>query len=114
MKPHFIAPSPVINLILSLTASIGMNAAQPTSVRTVPARSIPTPTTVSPELQKVISPAWNGNNSTVPRTNEQWKALVRRTNENSKKSLDSMRKQFHVDAEGSPHKTCADERTLCR
>jgi hypothetical protein len=38
----------------------GISVAQTATERSIPARVIPTPTTVSPELRKVIAPAWQG------------------------------------------------------
>ena len=46
------------------------------AAREVPARTLPVPTTVSPEMQKIIgasiSPAWQD----FPKTAEEWKAQV--------------------------------------
>jgi epsilon-lactone hydrolase len=86
-------------LAISLTAWAPMVAAQTDQMRTLPARTIPTPTTVSPEMQKVISPAWTGSNSAVSLTNKQWKATIQQTNEIEEKSADSLKKQFNVTVE---------------
>ena len=97
MKPSLVALRlTAVRMALSFAVLTGMSALQSGSVRTIPARTIPTPTTVSPEMQKAISQAWKGSASTVTLTNEQWKELARRTNENVEKSLPSMREQLHV------------------
>ena len=85
-------------LAISLTAWAPMVAAQTDQMRTLPARTIPTPTTVSPKMQKVIS-AWTGSNSAVSLTNKQWKATIQQTNEIEEKSADSLKKQFNVTVE---------------
>jgi acetyl esterase/lipase len=81
---------------LSLCLVTGITTAQTAAERSIPARTIPTPTTVSPELQKVIAPAWRGSASAPKLTNEQWKALVKQADEAGAKSVESMKKQFHV------------------
>jgi monoterpene epsilon-lactone hydrolase len=81
---------------LCCVALLGIGAAQTESERSIPARVIPTPTTVSPELQKVIAPAWRGSTSTTKLTNEQWKAMARQADEEEAKMIDSMKSQFHA------------------
>src|ERR1700733_1482916 len=54
---------------------------QTTPLRNIPARTLPTPTTVSPELQKEIAPAWNSTTNTAPITTQQWKAMIQKDNE---------------------------------
>lgn len=70
--------------------------AQTTPVRTIPARTLPTPTTVSPEMQKIIAPAWDGNTAVVTRTSEQWKAIIKQTDEPEAKEAESLARQLHV------------------
>ena len=55
-------------------------AAQPGSPasREVPARTIPVPDTVSPQMQAVIARPLNSRLSVVPKTPEEWKAVVER------------------------------------
>ncbi len=74
----------------------GIGSAQTAPARSVPARALPTPTTVSPELQKVIAAAWQGSANAPKLTNEQWKAMAKQADEEETKTLDSMKSQFHV------------------
>src|ERR1700704_2754451 len=64
--------------------------------RIVPARTIPVPSTVSPELEKVIAPAWSGNKSPMTLTSDEWKALQKRTDEGRAKTLQPVKQKFHV------------------
>lgn len=96
MKMCWIVTRPVAAcLALSSIVLTGVAVAQ-TAERSIPARTIPTPATVSPELQKAIAPAWQGSTSAPKLTNEQWKALAKRADEGQQKSLESMRAKFHV------------------
>lgn len=64
--------------------------------RTIPARTIPVPTTVSPEMQKLIAPAWSGSRSPMTLTSDQWKALQKQNDEASAKALQLVKQKFHV------------------
>lgn len=64
--------------------------------RTIPARTIPVPTTVSPELQKLIAPAWSGSKSPMKLTNDEWKALQKRTDEGRAKALEPAKQKLRV------------------
>ena len=44
--------------------------------REVPARMLPVPTTVSPQMQKIIGTPINPNWKVIPQTPEEWKAQV--------------------------------------
>jgi epsilon-lactone hydrolase len=70
----------------------GMSYAQ-NSQRALPARTIAVPTTVSPELQKAISPACDMPRPAAPRTNEEWKAFARKRDGTSS---DQLQNKFHV------------------
>jgi monoterpene epsilon-lactone hydrolase len=74
-------------------------AAQATAVRTVPTRTLPVPTTVSPEMQKHIAEAWDGSTATVTRTPEQWKADQKKVNEPEAKEAEVLKGQLHVSVE---------------
>ena len=73
--------------------------AQQRAERTIPARTIPVPTTVSPELQKLIAPAWSGSKSPMLLTSDEWKALQKRTDEGRAKALGAVKQKFHVTVE---------------
>jgi epsilon-lactone hydrolase len=74
-------------------------AAQATAVRTVPARTLPVPTTVSPAMQKHIAEAWDGTTATVTRTPEQWKAEQKKENAPEAKEAEILKGQLHVTVE---------------
>jgi epsilon-lactone hydrolase len=65
--------------------------------RQIPARLIPVPTTVSPELQAVIARPLNPQLRMVPRTTEEWRAIVAMATEKDKPVLAQLRKLFPVD-----------------
>jgi monoterpene epsilon-lactone hydrolase len=85
-------------LSLSLIGPAGLSFAQD-SQRSLPPRTIPIPTTVGPELQRAISPACEVSGSAPPRTNEQWKAFVRKSDAEAETSWDHFQKRFHVSVE---------------
>jgi len=74
-------------------------AAQAPAPREVPSRLLPVPTTVSPQLQKIvgapISPTWN----VLPKTAEEWKAQVNAAAAAAARALPAMREQLHVKSE---------------
>jgi epsilon-lactone hydrolase len=97
---HLVCARHRIRLLLSLSllGLGGLSFAQ-NSQRSLPTRPIPTPTTVSKELQKAISPSCEMPGSAPPRTNEEWKAFVRKSEAEAETSLDHLQKKFHVSVE---------------
>jgi len=81
-------------------ALAALAAAQSLPSRDIPARNIPVPTTVSPELQKIIAPAWSGDSGTLNYTPEQWKAYQARTDEARVKRFEPVPQRLHVTVEG--------------
>jgi epsilon-lactone hydrolase len=73
----------------------------PLPMRELPARSIPVPTTVSPQMQRAIaaplSPIWN----VIPKTAEEWKAQVDAGAAAAMKGLPSLRERMRVKVEPS-------------
>jgi acetyl esterase/lipase len=67
--------------------------------RVVPAKTIPVPDTVSPQMQAIIaqplSPTWN----VVPKTPEEWKALINKAAADTVKTLPAIREALHVTVE---------------
>jgi epsilon-lactone hydrolase len=67
--------------------------------REVPARILPVPSTVSPQIQKIvgapISPTWNA----FPKTAEEWKAQVKAAAAEAVRALPAMRDQLRVKSE---------------
>jgi monoterpene epsilon-lactone hydrolase len=84
-------------LTLVFTAPCACGQGNP--VRTVPQRSLPTPSTVSPEMQKAIAPSWDGDTSTHVMTTQQWKASIQKDTETEAKRVDPLLQQFHVTIE---------------
>src|SRR5437868_5528178 len=77
-----------------------MAAAQSSpGAREVPARVLPVPTTVSPQMQKIsgtpLRPTWK----VLPRTPEGWKAQVAKTAEGAVSGLPAMREALKVKIE---------------
>jgi monoterpene epsilon-lactone hydrolase len=85
-----------VRIASSLAAFTALGYAQQPAERTIPARTIPVPTTVSPELQKVIAPAWGGSKSPMNLTRDEWKALQKRSDEARAKAMHSVQQKFHV------------------
>jgi monoterpene epsilon-lactone hydrolase len=97
---------PIVRSVHAALAAIFVTAvsyapAQTTSLapRDVPARSLPVPTTVSPEIQQLIAaplrPGWN----TPPTTPEEWKAFVATAAAAALPNLAAMRDRLHVKVE---------------
>src|SRR6185295_17532889 len=67
--------------------------------RDLPARSVPVPDTVSPQMQKLIgaplTPTWN----VIPKTAEEWKTQVNAGYEATMKSLPALREALGVKVE---------------
>jgi monoterpene epsilon-lactone hydrolase len=64
--------------------------------RSVPARTIPTPTTVSPELQRVIAAPWAGGGGPATLTAAQWKDLRKQGDEAQAKALQATKQRLGV------------------
>jgi acetyl esterase/lipase len=64
--------------------------------RTVPARPIPTPTTVSPELQSVIAAPWAGSKAPMNLTAAEWKELRKRADEGQAQTLQTTKQKLGV------------------
>src|SRR5262245_22628244 len=75
--------------------------AQSLPPREVPAKSIPVPTTVSSQMQRVIAgppaPTWN----VIPRTGDEWKAQVSAAAAETIRGLPAIREALHVKVESS-------------
>jgi epsilon-lactone hydrolase len=86
-----------LTLVFSLVA--GISAAQTFAPRSVPARTIPVPDDVSPQLQKIIAGPVSTSTSSVPKTSEEWKNFIRSINEEEGKRVPILAKQFQVSVE---------------
>lgn len=80
----------------SSTALAVLCLAQQPAERTIPGRNIPVPTTVSPQLQKVIAPAWRGSKSPMTLTNDEWKAMQKQRDEAAGKAEQALKQSLHV------------------
>src|SRR6266851_1331310 len=84
-------------------AAIALSApqalAQAPASREVPAKSVPVPDTVSPQVQKLIAapltPTWN----VIPNTAEDWKAQINAVYLATMKGLPALRETLHVKVE---------------
>lgn len=83
-------------LTLAFAASIPSAWSQSDTVRTIPQRTLPTPSTVSPAMQKAIAPAWTDDTATVILTTQQWKASAQEVDALEAKRVDPLLQQFHV------------------
>jgi len=90
------APGPFIAAIV-IAASAAF--AQTAGTREVPARSVPVPDTVSPQMQKIIGapppPTWN----VIPNTADEWRAQVNAGAAAVVSALPALREQLHVKVE---------------
>ncbi len=88
--------------LATLMVALGSAAwGQSAAVRTIPARTLPVPSTVSPEMQKAIAPAWNESTTPPVMTNQQWKAMIQKENAKEEKLVDPLMKQLHVTMEAT-------------
>ncbi len=67
--------------------------------REVPARTLPAPTTVSPQMQKIISAPINPNWKAWPQTPDEWRAFVAKAAATVEKNLPAMRDALKVKIE---------------
>src|SRR5215831_8449932 len=94
MKPmHVLA-------IASMFAS-GLALAQPTSpgARDVPAKVLPVPDTVSPQMQAVIGQPYGPNWNVVPKSPAEWKAIVDNAAAQVSSGLPEIRQQLDVNVQ---------------
>ena len=71
-------------------------AQAPLAPREVPAKSIPVPTDVSPELQAIIAAPLRAGWNTPPTTPEGWKQLAETTRAGALPNVNAMRDRLHV------------------
>src|SRR5437762_2086302 len=79
----------------ALTLCVSLAAAQ-TANREVPAKSIPVPGTVSPEVQKLIAQPLNPAYNQIPATNEEWKKQIGALEAATVKGLPALRAALKV------------------
>ncbi len=76
----------------------GVAHAQP-APREVPAKSVPTPQTVSPQMQAIIAAPLRANWDVLPKTGEEWRATAAAGAEATMRLLPGMRERLHVKVE---------------
>ena len=86
-------------LAVAFALFAGILAAQTFAPRSVPARTIPVPDDVSPQLQKIIAGPVSTSTSSVPRTPDEWKNFIRSINEDEEKHIPILAKRFQVTVE---------------
>jgi monoterpene epsilon-lactone hydrolase len=80
--------------------SSGLEArAESVDPREMPARSVPVPDTVSPQLQKMIAAPINPSWRDFPKTGEEWKKQVDAAAAATVRTLPTLREQLHVKTE---------------
>ncbi len=100
MKSHWFVPG-LACLAAAIALSVSHVVAQaPTlAAREVPARTVPVPDTVSPQMQRLIgaplSPTWN----VIPKTAEEWKAQVSAAAATTIRGLPALREALRVKVE---------------
>src|SRR3954452_5899619 len=85
--------------IVLTIASLQHAAAQTPPPRDVPARTIPVPETVSPQMQKMIGAPINPNWNVFPKTAAEWKVQVDAAAAEAAKRLPALREELRVELE---------------
>lgn len=85
--------SRVASAILAIAGALSGAASADSGTRVVPARILPVPATVSPQMQKAIARPVSAAHLKVPRTVEEWKALNARR---SPQQMAELRARFGV------------------
>jgi epsilon-lactone hydrolase len=86
----------ILRFALVFASLLSTGFGQVEAPRTTPARTIPIPSTVSPELQKVISKPWTGSAAPLTLNTGQWKQMVKERNQNREKFLEDLKREFNV------------------
>src|SRR4051794_27008280 len=95
IRPFAIARLPAIVLI-SIAAALSSAEAQTLDV---PARSVPVPGTVSPQLAKIIGAPLRTNWNVLPKTGEEWKPVADAGAAATMKNIPGMMERLHVKVE---------------
>jgi acetyl esterase/lipase len=95
----FTTRSALVVGILSVAVLAPEARAQPADARELPARSIPVPDTVSPQMQKLIASPINPNWRDFPKTSAEWKTQTDAAAAAAVRALPALRAQLHVRTE---------------
>jgi epsilon-lactone hydrolase len=83
-------------LLLAAATATAQTTPNVPAPRKIPARSLPVPTDVSPQLQKLIAAPLNPNWDVLWKTGEQWRAAANKQAAETMKTLPAMRARLHV------------------
>lgn len=76
-----------------------MTPSETPAPRNLPARTIPVPDTVSPQVQKLIAAPLNPTWNVIPKTDDEWKAHVNASSAAALQTLPALRQELHVKVE---------------
>ena len=97
MKTAGLAAVAALGLAVAPAAEAQAPADVPTlAPRDVPAKSLPVPTTVSPQMQKIIAAPLRAGWDVIPKTPEGWQASVKANAAATIATLPAMRERLHV------------------
>src|SRR3979490_3221330 len=94
-----------LSAVMILCAAMGMagssaaRAQSEAGMRNVPARSVPVPSTVSPQMAKIIGLPLRTNWNLLPKTGEEWKPVADAGAAGTIKNLPGMMERLHVKVE---------------
>ena len=88
-----------LGFVIFATQASQQSIAQSTGAREVPARLLPVPDTVSPQMQAMIGRSLDPKFNIAPETTEDWKSRVERTAANTVAGLPKLRDAFGVTVE---------------
>ncbi|MEA2741181.1 MAG: hypothetical protein QOH05_4488, partial [Acetobacteraceae bacterium] len=96
--------APVMTLGFAAIAAVGIAfapaaEAQALAPRDVPAKSLPVPTTVSPQMQKIIAAPLRAAWDVIPKSPEEWQASAKAGAASTIQALPAMRERLHVKVE---------------
>ncbi len=94
----FVGLAALTALAMPIAAAQGTPQGTPPGLE-VPARTLPVPTTVSPQMQKVIGAPIPANWRTLPQTADEWRGVVAKAAAAVEKTLPAMREALKVKIE---------------
>src|ERR1700736_3951945 len=98
MKRNFAAAKYALGLALALVAASHAGA-QTAGARDMPARSVPVPDTVSPQMQKIIAGPLPATWNVIPKSADEWREQVNAGAAAAIQALPALREQLHVKVE---------------
>src|SRR3979490_3534605 len=94
-----------LSAVMILCAAMGMagssaaRAQSEAGMRNVPARSVPVPSTVSPQMAKIIGAPLRTNWNLLPKSGEEWKPVADAGAAGTIKNVPGMMERLHVTVE---------------